>query len=60
LAEINWTQEAEAWLRDIHDFIVIDNPEAALELSMGFLKDRSYSNSTPNWLQIRNSIQSPR
>jgi len=29
LAEINWTQEAESWLKDIHDYIAADNPDAA-------------------------------
>ena len=30
MAEINWTGEAQQWLRDIYDFIVVDNPGAAL------------------------------
>lgn len=29
MAEINWTSEAQQWLRDIHDFIALDNPTAA-------------------------------
>jgi toxin ParE1/3/4 len=29
MAEINWTAEAERWLRDIYDCIAEDNPEAA-------------------------------
>jgi plasmid stabilization system protein ParE len=29
LAEINWTEESEIWLKDIHDHIAADNPEAA-------------------------------
>jgi len=29
LAEINWTQESEAWLRDIYDYVAADNPDAA-------------------------------
>jgi plasmid stabilization system protein ParE len=29
LAEINWTHEAQSWLKDIHDYIAADNPEAA-------------------------------
>jgi plasmid stabilization system protein ParE len=31
LAEINWTQESEVWLRDIYDYIAADNPTAAAE-----------------------------
>lgn len=30
MAELNWTEEAERWLRDIHEFIARDNPSAAI------------------------------
>ena len=30
MAEINWTSEVQQWLRDIHDYIAIENPKAAL------------------------------
>ncbi|MDD5525287.1 MAG: type II toxin-antitoxin system RelE/ParE family toxin [Smithella sp.] len=29
MARIRWTNEAEKWLRDIHDYIAQDNPIAA-------------------------------
>ena len=29
MAEINWTEEAERWLKDIHDYIAQDSPESA-------------------------------
>jgi len=29
MAQINWTNEAEQWLRDIFDYIAQDNPAAA-------------------------------
>jgi plasmid stabilization system protein ParE len=29
MAQINWTAEAERWLRDIYDYIATDNPDAA-------------------------------
>ena len=29
MVEINWTHEAQVWLRDIHAYIAIDNPDAA-------------------------------
>lgn len=29
MGQISWTAEAEAWLRDIHDYIARDNPAAA-------------------------------
>ena len=32
MAQINWTAEAERWLRDIHGYIAEDNPEAAVRV----------------------------
>jgi len=29
VVEINWTREAQVWLRDIHSYIALDNPDAA-------------------------------
>lgn len=29
MAELTWTAEAERWLRDIYDYIALDNPSAA-------------------------------
>ena len=29
MVELKWTEEAQAWLRDIFDSIAIDNPQAA-------------------------------
>jgi len=29
VAEINWTTEAQVWLRNIYDYIAVDNPDAA-------------------------------
>lgn len=29
MAEINWTHEAETWLKDIYDYIALDDPDAA-------------------------------
>jgi len=29
MAEISWTLEAERWLKDIYNYIAIDNPSAA-------------------------------
>lgn len=29
MAELKWTVEAERWLRDIYDYIALDNPSAA-------------------------------
>jgi toxin ParE1/3/4 len=35
MAEIRWTSEAETWLRDIHDYIATDNPNAAIKVTEG-------------------------
>jgi toxin ParE1/3/4 len=35
MAEIIWTEEAERWLKDIHDYIAQDNPAAAEEVLSG-------------------------
>ena len=32
MGRVNWTHEAETWLRDIYDYIARDNPEAALRV----------------------------
>lgn len=29
MVEVRWTTEAELWLREIHDYIARDNPDAA-------------------------------
>jgi plasmid stabilization system protein ParE len=35
LAEINWTEEAQSWLKDIYDYIAVDNPQAAARTCEG-------------------------
>jgi toxin ParE1/3/4 len=35
MATITWTEEAERWLKDIHDYIAQDNPTAAMEVIEG-------------------------
>lgn len=35
MAEIRWTEEARRWLRDIHDYIAADNPDAARKVVSG-------------------------
>ncbi len=35
MGEIRWTEEAERWLREIHDYIARDNPQAALRTARG-------------------------
>jgi toxin ParE1/3/4 len=35
MGKITWTEESERWLRDIHDYIAQDNPEAAQRVVTG-------------------------
>ena len=35
MAEIRWTEEAHRWLRNIHDYIAMDNPAAAQKVISG-------------------------
>lgn len=35
MAQINWTNEAKQWLREIFDYIAKDNPTAAAEVVTG-------------------------
>jgi len=39
MAQINWTVEAERWLRDINDYIAEDNPEAAARVIRGIIEE---------------------
>ena len=38
MAEIIWTEEAERWLHDIHDYIAADNPMAASKVITGIFE----------------------
>ena len=38
MARITWTDEAVRWLRDIHDYIAQDNPDAADRVVTGIYK----------------------
>lgn len=38
MGEIRWTNEAELWLKDIFDFIVQDNPDAAQKVINGIFE----------------------
>jgi toxin ParE1/3/4 len=41
VAEVNWTDEAERWLRDIFEYIAAENPFAALQVVSG-LTERTH------------------
>ena|SRR6185369_3416531 len=38
MVQINWTDEAEQWLKDIYDYIVQDNPTAAESVVKGIYR----------------------
>ncbi|MEK6596033.1 MAG: type II toxin-antitoxin system RelE/ParE family toxin, partial [Pseudomonadota bacterium] len=38
MVEIVWTEEAERWLQDIHDYIAEDNPAAASKVIAGIFE----------------------
>jgi plasmid stabilization system protein ParE len=38
MAKINWTDEAEKWLRDIHRYIAQNNPRAAEQVVTGIYR----------------------
>ncbi|MDO9317810.1 MAG: type II toxin-antitoxin system RelE/ParE family toxin [Gammaproteobacteria bacterium] len=38
MAELNWTNEASRWVIDIHDYIAIDNPQAAQSIVSGIYR----------------------
>lgn len=35
MAKVNWTAEADRWLKDIHDYIAKDSPIAAVKVVLG-------------------------
>jgi plasmid stabilization system protein ParE len=35
MAKIRWTNEAELWLKDIYEYIALDNPSAAKQVVEG-------------------------
>ena len=35
MERIVWTNEAQSWLQDIHDYIAADNPQAAQKVITG-------------------------
>ena len=38
MVEINWTREAELWLRDIYNYIALDNSDAAKRTVVGIFQ----------------------
>ena len=38
MAGVRWTDEAQCWLRDIHDYIAMDDPAAAQRVVAGIFE----------------------
>ena len=38
MVKISWTEESEKWLKDIHDYIARDKPQAARKVVSGIYK----------------------
>ena len=47
MAEINWTAEAERWLRDIHDYIAQDSLESAVRVVEGIYEKAQLLRQVP-------------
>lgn len=47
MAEINWTHEAQVWLRDIYSYIAIDNRDAAQRTIAGIFEKVQLLQSHP-------------
>ena len=48
MAEIRWTYEAELWLKEIYDYIALDNPKAAQEVVDGIYTTAQLLKDQPN------------
>lgn len=49
MVEINWTHEAQVWLRDIYSYIATDNRDAAQRTIIGIFEKFNCSNATLDW-----------
>ncbi len=49
MAEVNWTAEAQRWLRDIYDYIAADNVDAALRVVLGITRKLSCCDGFRSW-----------
>ena len=56
MAELRWTHEAELWLKDIYDYIALDNPQAAEEVVDGIYSTAQLLKDHP---EMGHKYQSP-
>lgn len=59
MATITWTLEAERWLKDIHEYIAADNPQAAARTVQGIFDRTQLLREFPEmghryWASTRN------
>ena len=47
MAEIRWTEESHRWLREIYEYIVLDNPDAAQKVVSGIYEKAQVLRSFP-------------
>ena len=47
MAKLNWTSEAERWLKDIYEYIAVDNPSAAVDVVNGIYDKAQLLKSFP-------------
>jgi len=47
LAEISWTAEAQIWLKDIYDYIAVDNQDAAARTVLGIFQKTQLLKNLP-------------
>ena len=47
MAKIIWTYESERWLKDIRDYIALDNPTVASQIILGIYKKVQQLNRFP-------------
>lgn len=62
MGKVRWTEEAERWLREIHDYIASDNPSAAHRTARGIydkieslraFPERGYSHTSRSGRPLR-------
>ena len=47
MAKVAWTAEAQLWLRDIHDYIAVENPAAAERVALAIYDSVQVLNEYP-------------
>jgi len=48
MAKLNWTNEAERWLKDIYEYIAAENPTAAADVLNGIYEKAQLLQTFPS------------